>query len=228
VFSFWASTFRLRLDRILVNISEYFAQLTDADAQVRLCAARDIFDWGTRLCDPVLEKWMTDVELAGLLVRVEGEMTGAAAAPGLGDSAPRTPARSCAATVGIAVQPETFEKIRKANGAPALAEVPPDQDAMEFELEFPGHVRIDVLTTRTLGGGGAIARYLEKFGEGIQQVEFDVRDVDAATAILRRSFGLEPIYPATRPGANGTRVNFFLVPGGDGRKILIELVKKAG
>jgi methylmalonyl-CoA/ethylmalonyl-CoA epimerase len=84
-----------------------------------------------------------------------------------------------------------------------------------------------VLTTDAPGGGGAIARYLGKFGEGIQQVEFDVRDVDAATAILRRDFALEPIYPATRAGANGTRVNFFLAAGGDGRNILIELVEKA-
>ena len=52
-----------------------------------------------------------------------------------------------------------------------------------------------------------------------------MRDVDAATAILRRDFALEPIYPATRAGANGTRVNFFLATGGDGRKILIELVE---
>jgi hypothetical protein len=126
------------------------------------------------------------------------------------------------------VQPGTFEKVREANGEPELARVPPDQDAMEFELEFSGHVRIDVLTTHTPGGTGAIARYLGRFGEGIQQVEFDVHDVDAASSILRRSFGLEPIYPATRAGANGTRVNFFLVAGSDGRKILIELVEKAG
>jgi hypothetical protein len=208
-----------------VDIPEYIAQLSDTDAQVRLRAARDIFDWGTRLCDPILEKWMADAELARLLVRVESDAAGAVAAS---DLPLRAAVRSCAATVGIAVQPEQFTKIRVANGAPKLARVPPDQDAMEFELEFPGHTRIDALTTHTPGGDGAIARYLKKFGEGVQQVEFDVRNVDAATSVLRRSFGLEPIYPATRAGANGTPVNFFLVAGGDGRKILIELVEKAG
>ena len=206
-----------------MDIPEYITQLSDADAQVRLRAARDIFDWGTRLCDPVTAKWMANRELAALLVRVVGE-AGASARAETADHS-RASAGGCAVTVGIAVQPGTFEKIREANGAPALAEVPPDQDATEFELEFPGHVRIDVLTTDAPGGGGAIARYLGKFGEGIQQVEFDVRDVDAATAILRRDFALEPIYPATRAGANGTRVNFFLAAGGDGRKILIELVE---
>jgi hypothetical protein len=129
--------------------------------------------------------------------------------------------------VGIAVQPGAFEKIRMVNGAAELARVPPDQDAMEFELELPGRVRIDVLTTHTPGGAGAIARYLGKFGEGIQQVEFDVHDVDKASSILQERFGLERIYPVTRAGANGTRVNFFLVTGSDGRKTLIELVEKA-
>jgi hypothetical protein len=207
-----------------MNIPDCIAQLSDADAQVRLRAARDIFDWGTRLCDPVAAKWMADPALAALLVRVEGE-AGAGARAETADTS-RGAAGGCAVTAGIAVQPASFERIREANGTPALARVPPDQDAMEFELEFPGHVRIDVLTTDAPGGGGAITRYLAKFGEGIQQVEFDVRDVDAATTILRRSFGLEPIYPSTRAGANATRVNFFLAPGGDGRKILIELVEK--
>ena len=124
---------------------EYITQLSDADAQVRLRAARDIFDWGTRLCDPVTAKWMANRELAALLVRVVGE-AGASARAETADHS-RASAGGCAVTVGIAVQPGTVEKIREANGAPALAEVPPDQDATEFELEFPGHVRIDVLTT---------------------------------------------------------------------------------
>jgi hypothetical protein len=34
------------------------------------------------------------------------------------------------------------------------------------------------------------------------------------------------VYEATRSGADGTRVNFFLVPAAEGRKVLIELVEK--
>ena len=209
-----------------MDIPEYIAQLSDTDARVRLRAATVIFDCGTRRCDPVLEKWMTDAELAALLVRIQDEAT--VTGSGEAGASPLPTARSCAATVGIAVRPGTFEKVRDANGAPELARVPPDQDAMEFELEFPGHVRIDVLTSHTPGGAGAIARYLGKFGEGIQQVEFDVSNVNAASRILLGNFGLEPIYPAARAGANGTRVNFFLVGGSDGRKILVELVEKPG
>jgi len=133
-------------------------------------------------------------------------------------------------TVGIAVFPVNFEKIRLANDSPPLADAPPDQDVVEFELEFVGDtlkpLRLDVLTTNAPGGSGAIARFLNKFGEGIQQFEIDVTDVDRATEILRTRFKVEPVYPATRAGANGTRVNFFLVTAADGKKILVELVEQ--
>jgi hypothetical protein len=55
--------------------------------------------------------------------------------------------------------------------------------------------------------------------------------VDRATDILRARFKLDPVYPATRPGADGTRINFFLAAPLQGKKVLIELVearKKTG
>ena len=82
-----------------------------------------------------------------------------------------------------------------------------------------------ILTTREPGGKGAIARFLEKFGEGIQQIEVYVSDVSRATEILRSRFELEPIYPAARAGAGGTHINFFLAPVLQGKKVLIELVE---
>ncbi len=128
--------------------------------------------------------------------------------------------------VGIAVELETFLRIHRANGSPHFAQVPPEQDAIEFELHFERAGPLDVLTSRDPQGPGAIARYLEKFGEGIQQIEVYVTDVDQATHLLRTRFGLASIYPATRPGADQTRVNFFLVPAAEGTKCLIELVEK--
>jgi len=50
-------------------------------------------------------------------------------------------------TVGLAVQRDTFGRIRIANGTPRLAAVPPDQDAEEFELHFSEGVSLDILTT---------------------------------------------------------------------------------
>lgn len=146
------------------------------------------------------------------------------------DEARVEPAEAMPAVVaGLAVNPVNFERIRAASGAPRMANVPPDQDAKEFELHIDiakgRRANIDILTTREPGGAGAIARFLQKFGEGIQQIEIYVRDVERATQILRSRFGLSPIYPNTRAGADGTRVNFFLAQAANGKKVLIELVE---
>jgi hypothetical protein len=133
-------------------------------------------------------------------------------------------------TVGIAVLPKTFEKIRATFGSPPLADAPADQDVVEFELEIgvrgETHAHLDILTTKAPGGNGAIARFLRKFGEEIQQVEIDVTDVDRAAEILRTRFKVETIYPESRAGANGTRVNFFLANALYNKKILVELVEQ--
>lgn len=177
--------------------------LADSDPSTRQTAANAIFRAGAEQIAPLLQTWMADPELA-LLIAFAG--------------APQI-------TVGVAVQPNRFEAIRAANGMPPLADVPPDQDAKEFELEFPGGIHLDILTSRDPDGSGAIARYLKKFGEGIQQVEVNVSNVDRATQILRTRFGANPIYPETRPGGNGTGVNFFLLPLPSNRKLLVELVE---
>ncbi len=185
-------------------ISDSIAGLASPDAGARQFAAHGLFQQGKALADSGAKSWLGIAELASLLVRDAGQLR---------------------ATVGIAVQPETFARIRDANGSPRLAQVPPDQDAEEFELDFPGGVRLDILTTKAPKGSGAIARYLEKFGEGIQQVEFAVTNVDRATELLGTRLGQSPIYPQTRPGADRTRVNFFLVSAPQGRKVLVEFVE---
>jgi len=174
-------------------------ELGSSESARRLSAAAELFRIGRISADSVVRTWRNDAEFAQLL----------------GDPP--------LVTVGVAVQPETFVRIREANGLPALAGVPPDQDAQEFELAFPAQISLDVLTTQDPGGNGAIARFLRRIGEGIQQVEFLCKDVDLATAILKEKFGIVPVYPATRAGANGTRVNFFLVAASKAEKVLIEL-----
>jgi hypothetical protein len=54
-------------------------------------------------------------------------------------------------------------------------------------------------------------------------VEYRCLNVDRAAQILKDKFGVAPVYAATRAGADGTRVNFFLVASPDGGKVLIEL-----
>jgi len=185
--------------------ADWIRGLADPDPGARKVSATRLFRAGGLLLGSAADEWLEDGEF--------GELAGGGPNPKY--------------TVGIAVQPENFKKIRAANGSPRLADAPPDQDAKEFELHFEEGGDLDILTTREPGGSGAIARYLQKFGEGIQQIEVNVTDIDRASEILRTRFDLAPIYPATRPGADGTRVNFFLVPTRSGGKVLIELVEPA-
>ena len=189
------------------DLASLISSLADTDPARREAAAKEIFQRGQELVRDTLEKWLADSQLAAMFVAGRASL-------------PET-------TVGVAVQPEMFDRIRQAHGSPRLANVPPDQDAKEFELHMSGDVRLDILTTKQPGGEGAIARYLQRFGEGIQQIELLTRNVDDATRILREKFSLEPIYPQTRAGADGTHVNFFLVPTSQGKKILVELVEAA-
>jgi hypothetical protein len=187
------------------DLPQLIRALSDSNPATRETAAAAIFAHGCELVHPVVERWLADGELADCF------------ALGL-EGAPEE-------TVGLAVAPDNFELIRGAFGSLPLADVPPDQDALEFEVEYPNGVRLDILTTRERAGAGAIARFLQKFGEGIQQIELVVRSVDAATQALRARLGIMPLFAATRAGANGTRVNFFLVPVPAGGKVLIELVE---
>jgi tellurite resistance protein TerC len=197
---------------------ELISHLADQDPTRRTRAAWYLLHHATMEIAWVLADWRRDESFRSLLVEER------IVRPNEEDVA------HTQLTAGIAVTPEAFEKIRAANGSPPLADAPADQDVIEFELEFPGNVvpraRLDILTTKAPGGDGAIARFLGKFGEGIQQVEIEVADVDRATEILRKRFHIEPVYPVTRTGANGTRVNFFLVTTWSNKKALVELVEQ--
>jgi methylmalonyl-CoA/ethylmalonyl-CoA epimerase len=181
-------------------LAQWIAELASPDESTRLSAVGEIYRLGRASGGSAIAEWWAESELSALL---------------------RGP--SPAITVGLAVQRDTFGRIRVANGTPRLAQVPPDQDAEEFELDLAEGISLDILTTREPGGEGTIAKYLAKFGEGIQQVEYLCANVDRAAQILKEKFQLASVYPATRAGADGTRVNFFLVASPDGGKVLIEL-----
>lgn len=186
----------------LESTAAYIPKLASPDAKEREGAAYALFRLGCAMAEPVLRKWFADPEFRSL-----------------------APGGNALLTVGLAVQPPTFESIRAGFGQPQLADTPPDQDVLEFELSFAHGVRLDVMTPHTPGAEGPLAKFLARFGESIQQVECDVRNVLRATEILQQRFQLEPIYQQVRAGANQTQVNFFLVPISENRKILIELVE---
>jgi hypothetical protein len=177
-------------------------QLAGSDAGGRERAAAELFRRGCAAAEPVLKQWFADADFRAL-ISGRGQML----------------------TVGVAVHPAQFEEIRRRCGQARLAQAPPDQDALELELEFPHGVRLDVLTTSDPAGGGAIAKFLTRFGPGIQQLECEVRDAVRATELIQSRFALAPVYPEARAGANGTRINFFLAQGIDHHKVLIELVE---
>jgi hypothetical protein len=189
------------------GIARLPALLADRDPIARGTAATELFRRGLGRVREATADWFKSDALAACFALDESRF-------------PET-------TVGVAVHPAAFEEIRKANGMPRLADVPRNLDAEEFELHFEKNVRLDVLTTRDTEGDGAIARFLRKKGEGIQQVELSARQLDRATEILRADFGVAPIYPQARGGADGTRVNFFLLALGQGEKLLVELVESA-
>lgn len=178
--------------------AELIARLDAPAAASRDRAARELYRRGRTDGEQAIGRWKADPEIDG---RISNHVT-----------------------VGVAVTPERFATIRAVLGQPHLAQVPPDQDAEEFEWSLDASVHLDILTTRAPDGNGAIATFLRKFGEGIQQVEFLTRDIDLVTKLLA-SRNVAAIYPATRNGADGTRVNFFLSSVAGGRKVLVELVE---
>ena len=69
-----------------------------------------------------------------------------------------------------------------------------------------------------------IAKFLDRSGEGVQQVAYGVEDIDATSDELRAR-GLRLLYDAPRRGTAGSRVNF--VHPKDAGGVLIELVEPA-
>ncbi|MHB8485669.1 MAG: VOC family protein [Candidatus Acidiferrales bacterium] len=181
------------------SIADLVRSLTSPEDGMRNSAAKELYRRGQELAEEAISTWRQNSEIGALI--------------------------SVHATVGIAVTPQRFAAIRSALGNPHLADVPPEQDAQEFEWSVGEGMQLDILTTREPDGAGAIARFLAKFGEGIQQVEFPTPDVERATEMIRSRLGVAAIYPATRAGADGTRVNFFLASTAGGKKVLIELVE---
>jgi methylmalonyl-CoA/ethylmalonyl-CoA epimerase len=69
-----------------------------------------------------------------------------------------------------------------------------------------------------------IGKFLERAGEGIQQVAYGVDDIDAVTADLRGR-GVRLLYDEPKRGTAGSLVNF--VHPKDAMGVLVELVQAA-
>jgi len=69
-----------------------------------------------------------------------------------------------------------------------------------------------------------IAKFLDRFGEGIQQVAYGVDDIDATSAELRAR-GVRILYDEAKRGTAGSRINFIHPKDAGG--VLVELVETA-
>jgi methylmalonyl-CoA/ethylmalonyl-CoA epimerase len=69
-----------------------------------------------------------------------------------------------------------------------------------------------------------IAKFLDRSGEGIQQVAYGVDDIDATCAELRER-GVRLLYDEPRRGTSDSRINF--VHPKDAGGVLVELVEAA-
>ena len=124
--------------------------------------------------------------------------------------------------VGFAVRDldEAIAFYARTFGLPLVhEEVNEEQGVREAMLQV-GDSRIQLLAP--LRADSAIGKFLERSGEGIQQVAFRVSDVEVAAQRLRDA-GLRLLYDAPRRGTAGSLINF--VHPKDCGGVLVELVE---
>jgi methylmalonyl-CoA/ethylmalonyl-CoA epimerase len=115
----------------------------------------------------------------------------------------------------LAASSKRFEQLLGARPG-GEEEVPTEQVKVKFFTV--GESRFELL--EPTGPGSAIAKFLEKRGEGIHHVCLSVDDVAAEVARLRKD-GFEFVGDAPRPGAGGHKVAFIHPRSAGG--ILVEL-----
>ena len=73
-----------------------------------------------------------------------------------------------------------------------------------------------------LSAESTIAKFLDRNGQGVQQLAYRVRDIDEASAAMRDA-GMRLLYDEPRRGTAGSRINF--VHPKDAGGVLVELVE---
>lgn len=99
-------------------------------------------------------------------------------------------------------------------------EVNSDQGIEEAMLSLSDGSRIQLLAS--IDSNSAIAKFLNKNGEGIQQLAFRVTDIELAMVAVSAA-GMRLIYPEPKTGTAGSRINF--VHPRDAGGVLVELVE---
>lgn len=122
--------------------------------------------------------------------------------------------------IGIAVKKlaasiPLFEKLLN---TPCYKTETVEQEQVNTAFFKAGDTKIELLESRVTDG--VIARYIEKKGEGIHHIAFEVTDIEAETARLKKE-GFEVIGNGVKPGADNKLVCFLHPKGTNG--VLVEL-----
>ncbi|MGD9955676.1 MAG: methylmalonyl-CoA epimerase [Candidatus Nanopelagicales bacterium] len=126
--------------------------------------------------------------------------------------------------VGFAVRDldEAVAFYGRAFGLPLLHEEVNEEQGVREAMVGIGDAAIQLLAP--LRPDSPIGKFLERNGEGIQQVAFRVSDIDVAADRLRAA-GLRLLYDVPKRGTADSRVNF--VHPKDCGGVLVELVEPA-
>lgn len=128
--------------------------------------------------------------------------------------------------VGVAVRDLDAAKLfyARALGCPCIHEEANEEQGVREAMVAVGDSGGCIQLLAPLRDDSPIGKFLERNGEGIQQVAFTVADVDAVAEHLR-SVGVRVLYERAKTGTAGSRVNF--VHPKDAGGVLIELVEPA-
>jgi len=92
----------------------------------------------------------------------------------------------------------------------------------EIKISFVPVGETNVELTQSTTEDGLIAKFVNKRGEGIHHIAFEVEDIDSALEELKAK-GLQLVDEKARPGAHDARIAFVHPKGTHG--VLIELVE---
>lgn len=110
---------------------------------------------------------------------------------------------------------------QRTGGSVTHREVNSEQGVVEAMMSVPDE-SFELQILAPLSSDSTIAKFIEKHGEMVQQIAYEVDDLDATCETLK-AHGITPIYATAKTGTKNSRINFIHPRDADG--ILIELVE---
>jgi len=142
------------------------------------------------------------------------------------DPGPPDPLFTAIDHVGVAVYDldEALAFYASAFGLHAVHEEVNEELGVREAMLAVGDADAQLQLLAPLGDDSPLAKFLSRRGQGIQQVAYRVRDIEAVSHVLRER-GMRLIYDAPMRGTASSRVNFIHPKDVGG--VLVELVQPA-